>query len=720
MSATEASHSNAEEVTATRAPVPGIKSRYAAKTALSLTLAYLIPFAMGWPQPQTAAITVMLIAATGQLSESLQKGVLRVIGTVVGAVLGLSLIALLPQDRLLYLLLLSVIVSFIYYLYSAYQGDNTLFMLAAVVMLMIFNGGDAEGAFIYGVDRAFMTAFGVLIYTLVASLLWPVKVVDNTREMARNTLDAAAAACRYLVGSDAKNAEQEQALLGELRNRLNALQVHFLQVKHSADGVTDYLPEWNTIVSACEALEDALVPALHGTGHTAIDANHYIANYSGLIVHLESQFATASALLNEETVAWRYEKPPITIDTGAARSLGPGERARVAARADLLRNVFTALESLGSAASCLDGASTKTFEARVPRSNPTFIWRDRDSIRTAVRAFVMFWLATTVWILFNPPGGFVFVAMATLLVPLVSYTPVTPKLLFILFTLGFAVALPAYILLLPQLTHWLQLAAFIFCYAFVGFFVFKGPIAIFFLLGLFTMGLQNTMSYHVDGLLLLIVMFYLICTLLIVVMHLPFTSRPHQLFEQTLESFYRECARTLRHHHRAIRQHKKNRSDLVARGNLLLARLHQWSAMLEPAQASAANQQHIAALNNACDALQVQLQVLVRRSAEFSENAYIQSLHRQQEAPILAPLCTALATQHSAASLPDSGIARESVNARLQAITEGHRNDTAETQQSLATFYVYLNLQAAILDSIHRCYEILGLLNWQQLREKRF
>ena len=62
----------------TAASQPPVKFRYATKTALSLTLAYLVPMAMGWPQPQTAAVTVMLIAATGLVSESLQKGVLRV------------------------------------------------------------------------------------------------------------------------------------------------------------------------------------------------------------------------------------------------------------------------------------------------------------------------------------------------------------------------------------------------------------------------------------------------------------------------------------------------------------------------------------------------------------------------------------------------------------------------------------------------------------------
>ncbi len=68
------------------------KIKFAIKVSLSLTLAYLIPFAMGWPQASTAATTVMLIASTGSRRESLAKGTLRVFGTLVGAVVGLLLV----------------------------------------------------------------------------------------------------------------------------------------------------------------------------------------------------------------------------------------------------------------------------------------------------------------------------------------------------------------------------------------------------------------------------------------------------------------------------------------------------------------------------------------------------------------------------------------------------------------------------------------------------
>lgn len=145
------------------------KIKFAIKVSLSLTLAYLIPFAMGWPQASTAATTVMLIASTGSRRESLAKGTLRVLGTLVGAVVGLLLVGLFAQDRLLYMLSVSVVVSFIFYFRNAYQKDPTLLMLTGVMTLMMSNGGDAEGAFLYGVDRAYMTVFGVVVYTLVGT-----------------------------------------------------------------------------------------------------------------------------------------------------------------------------------------------------------------------------------------------------------------------------------------------------------------------------------------------------------------------------------------------------------------------------------------------------------------------------------------------------------------------------------------------------------------------
>ena len=56
-------------------------------------------------------------------------------------------------------------------------------MLTGVMTLMMSNGGDAEGAFLYGVDRAYMTVFGVLMLVarIFTILMMSIAKVKQTR-----------------------------------------------------------------------------------------------------------------------------------------------------------------------------------------------------------------------------------------------------------------------------------------------------------------------------------------------------------------------------------------------------------------------------------------------------------------------------------------------------------------------------------------------------------
>jgi hypothetical protein len=155
------------------------KLKFAIKVSLSIMLTYMIPITLGWDQPSTAAMTIMLIAAEGGVSNSIAKGMLRVSGTIIGAFIGMSLIAIFPQERMLFLISMSLVLLIVTYLYYAYQGDSTAIMLIGVMVMMIFLQGP-ENAFLYGIDRTYMTLFGILIYTIVGIFLWPVKEAKNT------------------------------------------------------------------------------------------------------------------------------------------------------------------------------------------------------------------------------------------------------------------------------------------------------------------------------------------------------------------------------------------------------------------------------------------------------------------------------------------------------------------------------------------------------------
>jgi uncharacterized membrane protein YgaE (UPF0421/DUF939 family) len=693
--------------------------KYAIKTALSLTLAYLIPMSMGWSQPQTAAITVMLIAATGLVSDSLQKGVLRVLGTVAGAVIGLTLIALFPQERMTYLLAVSITVSLIAYLYNAYHGDNSVFMLTAVVVLMVFNGGDAEGAFLYGVDRAFMTAFGVIVYTVIAATLWPVKAVDNTRQLAANLASEYRRVFALLVHPVEQGPTNNDEQLADLLVSEEAFQAHFAAVRGSADRVAAYRAEWDTVVNCYRELQAILLPALQQETRQGVTFEHYLENHSQVVKQVEAMFCQVETSWREQASEQSFEIMPVVYKPQSLRDAHHITVAAVAARSEVLEKIQGVLLDL------LNALDSMLFDRGtfVPRDTgpgkPAFVWLDQENIKTALRVFVTFWMAAALWINFNPPGGFTFVTLSTVLVLMVSYTPVAPKLLYILFSLGFLFALPAYVFLLPQLTHWLELAAFMFCYAFVGFYLFQGPVSLFFLLGLFALGIQNTMSYNMDVILLVVLTFYLMCTLLIVTVHFPFTSKPEKLYTSLSRRFFHKCANILE----VATDFRPGRRPLPADdGSSLLAKLHAWGGRIDTSYFPANDTQKVAQLNQACDLLQGQMQVLLMRREEFAGNRLVVASRSRDNTSLLVELCEALA----GATGSTINSAFDTVDARLLDVRE-RLDDLRQAQQlekyeraELAQFFVYLNLQVSVLTSIRACQQARQALDWQQLAGSRF
>ncbi|SFV62412.1 hypothetical protein MNB_SM-4-1775 [hydrothermal vent metagenome] len=350
------------------------KLRFAIKVSLSLTLSYVIPMAMGWAQPNTAAMTVMLIASAGAVSDGVSKGMIRVIGTVIGAIIGMILIALFPQERMIYLISMSLIVSMLSYLYYAYQGDSTVLMLSAMMVMMLFLNG-VEDAFLYGVDRTYMTLFGILMYTFVGVFLWPVK------------------------------------------------------------------PEKET-------LNDA------------------------------------------------------------------------------------------------------------PKGR-MFVWLDPEYFKATLQLFLVFWFSVAFWIYFNPPAGFLVVMLATLLGLLTAFSPLKPSLLILLFSIGFAFAALMYTAVLPSLVYAWQLALFIFTYTFIAFYLINPKITIFFLIGMFTLGISNEMAYNFDVFLMTLLAFYMFLIILMFFYNFPFSSRPEHLFSLMKERFIKHSEALV-----VLEKDTKNRSFL--------------------------------------------------------------------------------------------------------------------------------------------------------------
>jgi uncharacterized membrane protein YccC len=696
------------------------KVQNSVKTALSLTLAYLIPMALGLQQPQTAAITVMLIAAaTGLVSESLSKGFSRILGTIAGAIIGLGLIALFPQDRASYLIAVSMTVAVIFYLYNAYQADGTVFMLTAVVTLMVFNGGDAEGAFLYGVERAFMTVFGVVTYTLVASFLWPVRAADNTQFLAAQVQEGCAALFAAMKLDEDHTNKDFDAKLAKLHADSAELKNQFSKVKNSI-GVAQYSLEWNAVLSCYEEMQGALLPALRQV-HSERELQRYITNYELVTEHIDTQFCRVRQLWQGNEVSASTKYVALVYDVAALRGAGHLLTAKIVGRADMLATLQRVLADLECALQSLLLDATDYSSERKPRTSPTFVWLDRENFNTALRAFVSFWVATAIWILFNPPGGFIFVTLCTTFIPLLSYTPVTPKLLIILLTVSFVVAAPVYVHLLPLLTHWLELALFLFLYAFIGLFLFPGPAAIFFLLGLFVLGIQNDMNYHFDVIALVMLMFYMISTTLLIALYFPFTSRAEIVYASLQRRFFTHCARSL---NRSFNDTAWFGMALPAQlwqgtGQILLAKMVFWGPRIDTVYFNRNDSQTIAEYNQACTILLGELEVLEQHGSVFASNPLVLKARKNSRYNVLAELCRTLAQASPGEDISPFGMQIEDVETSLNQML-GDDDQQLYDQHQLAQFYVYLSVQLSILSSIEKCRISQQALDWQQLAETRF
>ena len=703
-------------------PRAGVSARVqnAVKTALSLTLAYLIPMGLGWPQPQTAAITVMLIAATGVVAESLEKGVSRVFGTVAGAMIGLSLIALFPQDRASYLLAVSVTVALIIYLYNAYQADGTIFMLTAVVTLMVFNGGDAEGAFLYGIDRAFMTVFGVVVYTLVASFLWPVRAADSTHAIGARVLDDYVELFQVMARKEVNPHGTLDAQLAKVLADGAKLKDQYLKVAGST-GVVEYRREWDCVLSCYEEIQASLLSALRQSDSSA-ECQRYILNYEEVTQHISEQFRRIQAQWQERQAGVTSQPLALAYDLDGLGQRGHLVTATVFGRGDVLATLQSALTDLEGALNSLLFDAGDFYSERKPSVSPAFIWLDRENFYTSLRALLSFWVATAIWILFNPPGGFMFVTLCTVFIPLVSYTPVTPKLLITLLTVSFVVAAPAYVFLLPQLTHWAQLALFLFGYAFIGLFLFPGPAAIFFLLGLFMLGIQNDMNYHFDVIALIMLMFYMISATLLIVLYFPLTSRPEKIYASVQRRFFAQCARSLNRSPSDVKPVLGvTLSSMLWRGSshLLLDKMEFWGAKIDPVYFHDNDQKKVNEHNQACKLLLGEIEILEQHRASYATNPLILEARRYSHHSLLAQLCKALGEGRSTEAFSRFGEKIGDMEQSLDQILGEDRQHEYDRHQ-LAQFYVVLNVQLSIVNYIDKCRRSQQAMDWQQLAETRF
>ncbi|CAK6712261.1 conserved membrane hypothetical protein [Vibrio harveyi] len=721
------------------------KIKFATKVALSLTLAYLIPFAMGWPQASTAATTVMLIASTGSRRESLAKGTLRVLGTLVGAVIGLLLVGTFAQDRLLYMLSVSVVVSFIFYFRNAYQKDPTLLALTGVMVLMMSNGGDAEGAFMYGVDRAYMTIFGVVLYTLVGTFLWPTKTEQNLRQLIEQLNQAQQAlfnailqnfeqktALQQDVVTNEKATENDEApsptideLLEKVFAAQNALEQRFATVSVECSDVSAYMKEWQLAVHFNKQITQELSVAAHSHFSHQQDRS-CINNFDQATQEIQQLFKISQEMWVNEGAAYRAQELNIEYNQAALADASHLVKGSALTLGHLLKLMHQSLSRLAESISCIDSVTNNvSFKQELPKQKSKFLWWDAENFKTAVKTFTTYWVAGLIWIYFNPPGGYSFVTFSTIFMSLLSFVPVHPFMLLILFTFGFLFAVPSYVFILPGLELGAELGLFIFIYTFIGFYLFKGPVTIFYMIGLFVLGLDNNMTYHFGILMTIMTLFYMVVFMIIFAHYFPFSSRPEHLFLTLKERYFRHVGDLFASYHQQSESSfkKLKRSLHLVTLNVSSKKLMVWGSKINHKLFDKTPPEAIGAFSKSCNALSNHVNILIAAEQKLLSNRLIKQLRSKHTDSILPLMAGALASHQTTDELNSvfeqySQDYQSFENKLEEFFSELDLSDYAYSE--IAGFYILLNLKRNVFEAINQCKQTYEDIDWVNLRQKRF
>ncbi|MGF1776353.1 FUSC family protein [Vibrio nomapromontoriensis] len=743
------------------------KTLFALKVAVSLTLAYLIPFALGWPQASTAATTVMLIACTGGQRESLEKGTLRVLGTIVGAVIGLLLVGLFAQDRLLYMLSVSVVVAFIFYLRNAYQKDPTLFMLTGVMTLMMSNGGDANGAFLYGIDRAHMTIFGVVVYTLVGTYLFPFKVEQNLQALTQEVLRAQRQLFTSVItqlrdhaqmtsvneastneASNNKTSKNKTGTINEsstdftdlkehidkqvaaLFSAQNQLEQRFSSVSKESSDVAAYLTEWRLALHYSKSITQLLVTVSQGYFHHG-NTQHLLNDYDAFVENIDSLFQRCHDTWGEEGASYRATETKIQLDDQQLNMAAHLDKATTLTLAYAMNRLHRHLSRLAETISCIDSITKQvSFKETLPPAPSTFIWWDSENFKTAIKVFITYWVSSAVWIFINPPGGYSFVIFSTIFMSLLSFMPIHPKLLAGLFTFGFIFSVPAYVFILPQLELGIELALFLFSYTFIGFYLFKGPITIFFMLGLFTLGINNTMTYHFGIIMTIMMLFYLVVMMIVFSHYFPFSSKAEHLFLTIRERLFRHQYQLFTRLQSpspswldtfAIPLHAKT-MNIAAKKQTL------WASKIDVSYFSQNTTSSLNHYTKTCQTLVDHTNNLLLAQTTLKNNPLITRLRLEQQDTVIpkliqlhalyaeAPYAEHQERERVFSSLHDEYDKAESA---IESFFQGLNLDNY-SQNDIARFYVFLNLKRNIFEALIQVNDASQALAFDNLKQHRF
>jgi len=713
------------------------------KTALAMTIAYGIALSMDWDRPYWAGFAVAMISLA-TVGQSLNKGAMRMLGTLMAVAVALAIIALAPQSRWFFMLLLSAWVGFCTYMMAGTKRQYFWQVggFVSVIICMDSAPPDAINAFDTAILRAEQTGLGILVYSLVAVLLWPSNSGKDFFAAAGSLASTQHQLYKAYLGLMQDKAGGDQAQT--LRGREIQVQARFDVLLGAAETddyeVLELRRQWRSYQHLAADLTETMELWRESfTEVSELDLPHLLPGLEAYGVEIEQRLAQIDRMLAGDAPRQMPQDLDLPFDPDEINRLSHFHKAAVAVTRSRLQDVERLTRSMFDTARDIKGFGKPAAPIQSVGGTSGYFLPDPDRIRSVIRIVVMMWLAYLALLFVDDlPGGTGFVAFASSLGLVLATTPqFSVTALFVPAGGGILIGGVLYIFLMPQLSSFAGLGLMIFAATFAIGYVFAAPRQVLGrLLGLAFFltisGISNQQSYSFLSVADTALMVGLIFLLFAITAYFPFSTRPETVFLGLLRRFFRSAEYLMStmswgFGHTPTRLERWRKAYHVRQLATAPTKLAAWAGHIDTGRLRGNSPADVQALVNSLQALSSRIQGLVEARAEPQAELLVKELLKDFRA-WRGQVQAAFRSLSYDTVVP--GQRAEAYRKRLAEIMQGMEQRIEQTLDKAAegelgvedgeNFYRLLGAYRGMSEAMVAYAGTAGGIDWDRWREARF
>ena len=524
------------------------RTKHAIIIGLSVVIAMGIALSMDWERPYWAGFAVALISLD-TAGQSLNKGAMRMLGTLAAILFAWMFIDWFGQQRFAFMAILSLYTGICTYMSTGKKHQYFWFVAGFACIIIAIDSSNSLTAFQISMERLQETGTGVLVYSLVSALLWPSSsrgALEDTSRRLSTVQGQLYRAYRRLIRGEGSLKDsrpwmlQELPLLQQVEKSLNAAESDSREVWEMRHQWRRFHGQSTELMKALEHWHTSLADIV------SLDLVTLLPNLDALLSELDLRFVQINRMLSGQAPDRMPQAITLAVDKAEMRALTHFQSAAVIVTRYQIERIDTLSQSLFDCVRDLKGIggpAPKPLREKIRRRRFAI---DPDRLRGVISVLATLWISFFIWVYVNPPGHSGYVQMSTLMAMIIVMSGTNPMRLAWANILGSLCAGILYVFVMPHLSDYVELGLMIFAATFAISYLYSEPqqagsrasiLAMF----IQNISVQNEQTYSFASYANSLTMTILMGALFIATAYIPTSPRPEKIFLRLYRRFFRHA-----------------------------------------------------------------------------------------------------------------------------------------------------------------------------------